>query len=68
MINFPTRSTDCDFHNPALVDLFISSNASVCFTLPFPSLGNSNHAVFLVSIDFPSNSKGNTPFHCIGYD
>ena len=36
------------------------------FTLAFPSLGN--HVVVSVSIDFPSNSQRDTPFHCIAYD
>ena len=34
----------------------------------FSSLGNSNHAVVSVSIDFPSNSQWDTPFHCIAYE
>ena len=34
--------------SPALLDLFISSNASICSTMAFPRLS--------VSIDFPSNS------------
>ena len=29
MVNFPTRIPDCDFHSPALLDLFISSDASI---------------------------------------
>ena len=31
-------------------------------------MGNSNHIVLSVSIDFPSNSKQNVPFQCIDYD
>ena len=34
----------------------------------FPSLGNSDRVVVLVSMDFPSNSKGDAPFHRIAYD
>ena len=30
MVNFPTRTPDCDFHSPALLDLFLSSDASIC--------------------------------------
>ena len=33
----------------------------------FPPLGSSNHVVS-VSIEFPSNSKQDAPFHCIAYD
>ena len=54
MVNIPTRIPDCGLHSPALLDLLISSNASICFTMAFPSLGNSDHVVVLVSIDFPS--------------
>ena len=33
IINFPTWISDCDSHSPALLDLFISSDASVCSTI-----------------------------------
>ena len=66
MANFPTRIPDCDSHSLALLNLFISSDASICFTMAFPPLGNSDHV--LVSNDFPSNSKRDAPFHRIGYD
>ena len=34
----------------------------------FPPLGNSNYVVVSVSIDFPTNSQRNAPFHSIAYD
>ena len=68
MVNFPTRIPDCDSHSPALLDLFISSDASICSTMAFPPLGNSDHVVVSVSIDFPSNSQQDAPFHHIAYD
>ena len=34
----------------------------------FPPLGNSDHVVVSVSIDFPLNSKGYAPFHRIAFD
>ena len=55
MVNFPTRIPDCDSHSPVILDLFISSDASICSLMAFPPLGNSDHLVFSVSIDFPSN-------------
>ena len=55
-VNFPTRIRDCDSHSPAFYDLFISSDASVCSTMAFPPLANSDRIVVSVSIDFPSNS------------
>ena len=57
MVNFPTRIPDCDSHSPAFLDLFISSDASICSTMAFPPLGNSDHVVVSVSIDFPLNSQ-----------
>ena len=67
IVNFPTRIPDCGCHSPALLDLFISSDASICSTTAFPPLGNSDHVVS-VSIDFPINLKQDTPFHGIAYD
>ena len=68
MVNFPTQIPDCDYHSPALLDLFISSEASICSTMVFPPLGSFDHIVVSVSIDFPSNSQWDSPFHCIAYD
>ena len=68
MVNFPTQIPDCDSHSPALLDLFLSSDASICSTMAFPPLGNSDHVVVSVSIDFPSNSLRDDLFHCIAYD
>ena len=36
--------------------------------MAFPPLGNSDHVVVSVSIDFPSNSQRDAPFHHIAYD
>ena len=68
MVNFPTWIPDCDAHSTALLDFFLSSDASICSTMAFPPLGNSDHVVVLVSIDFPTNSQQDAPFHCIAYD
>ena len=68
MVNFPTRIPDCGSRSPALLDLFLSSDASICSTMAFPPFGNSDHAVVSVSIDFLSNSKEDAPFHRIAYD
>ena len=54
MVNFPTRIPDCDSHSPALLDFFLSSDASICSTMAFPLLGNSDHVIVSVSMDFPS--------------
>ena len=40
IVNFPTWIPDCDPHNPALLDFFLSSDASICSAIAFPPLGN----------------------------
>ena len=68
MVNFATWTPDCDSHSPTLLDLFISSDASICSTMAFPPLGNSDHVTVSVFIDFPTNSQQDAPFHCMAYD
>ena len=63
MVNFPSWIPDCDSHSPALLDFFISSDASIFSKKAFPPLGNSDHVVVLVSIDFPMNSNQDAIFH-----
>ena len=50
MVNFPTRIPGFDSHGPALLDLFLTSDASICSTMAFPPLGNSDHVVVSVLI------------------
>ena len=57
-----------DSHSPALLNLFISSDASICSTVAFPPLGNSDHVFVSVSIDFRSNLQRDALFHSIAYD
>ena len=45
MVNFPIQIPNCDSQSLAHLDLFISSDASICCTMAFPPLGNSNHVV-----------------------
>ena len=66
MVNFPTPISDCDSHR--LLDLLLSSDASICSAMAFPPLRNSDHVVVSVSIDFPSNSQQDAPFYRIAYD
>ena len=67
IVNFPTWILDCDSHSPALLDFFLSSDPSICSTMALPPLGNSNHVVVSVSIDFLINSKQDSPFHCVAF-
>ena len=66
IINFPTQIPDSESHSPALLFIFLSSDASICSA--FPPLGNSDHVFVSVSIDLPINSKGDALFHRIAYD
>ena len=68
MVNFPTRIPDCDSRRLPLLDFFLSSDPSICSTMAFPPLGNTDHVVVSVSRDFPSNSQPDDPFHRIAYD
>ena len=68
MVNFPTWINDCGSYSLALLDIFLSSDTSICSTMAFPPLGNSDHVVISVSIDFPSNTQQDAFFHHIAYD
>ena len=63
IVNLPTRIPGYDFHSPALWDFFLSSDPSICSTMAFPLLGNCDHVVVSLSIDFPTNSQRDVPFH-----
>ena len=68
MVNFPTCIPDCGPHSLVLLDSVLSSDTSVCSTMVFPPLGNSDHVVVSVSIDFPSYPQWDAPFHHIACD
>ena len=46
----------------------LTSYASICSTMAFPSLQNCDPVVVSVSIEFPSNCKRDPLFHCIAHD
>ena len=68
MVNFPTWICRCGCHSPSFLDLFISSDDSICFSMAFPPLGNCDHVVVSVSIDFSIKWKQDALFHSIAYD
>ena len=68
MVNFPTRIPACSSYSPALPDSFLSSGASICSAKAFPALGNSDHVLASVSIDFLSNSQRDALFNCMHYE
>ena len=56
IVNFSTRIPDCDSHSPALLD----SHS--------PPVGNSDHVIVSVSIDFQIKSKQDAAFLRVTYD
>ena len=62
------RGSQTVTHSPALLDLLLSSDASICSTMAFLPMGNSDDVVVSTSIDFPSNSQQDPLFLCIAYD
>ena len=68
MMNFPTRIPDYDSPIPAILDLFLASDANICSAMAFPPSSNSDHVFVSVFIDFPSNSQLDALFHRMAYD
>ena len=67
IVYFPTHIPDCDSYSPAILDLFLFSEASICSAVAFPQLENSDHVAASISMDFPSNSTQDDPCHCIDH-
>ena len=63
VINFPTRFPDHGNSNPHLLDLFLTSNPSICNPSCISPLGNSDHAVVLIKISCLSRPTREAPFH-----
>ena len=57
MVIFPIQIPDCDPYIPALLDFFLSSDATICSITAFLPLENPDHVVFAVSIDFSNKLK-----------
>ena len=64
MDNFPTRILKYASDSLAFW-IYLSSGPSVCSTMTFPPLANSDHVVVSVSIYVPSNSQWDASFHRI---
>ena len=71
IVNLPTQIPDSDSNGPALLDLFLTSCASICSTMEFLFITKFWSCCCLsfhwLSIDFP-NCQWDAPFHCIAYD
>ena len=63
MVNVPIQIHDCDSHSPSLLHLLISSDPSICSTVAFLPLGNSDQIVVSIPIHFSLSVEGNAPFH-----
>ena len=68
MVNVPTQIPDCNSHSPDLLNFFLSSEDSICSTMVFHTLENSDQVVVSVSIDFLPYLQWDAPFHHIAYD
>ena len=67
MVNFPNWIPDCDSHSPALLDFFLSCDASISSAMAFQWF-SSGFQWLSMFIDFLSSWKRNALFHCIAYD
>ena len=76
VITFPSQTTLLRCLTFVLESLTVTPTALlfwiylgiICSSRAFPPLGNSDHVVVSVSIDFPTNSQWDAPFHRIAYD
>ena len=62
MVNFPTQIPDCDSHNPALLDLFLSSDASIYNTM------NIRFSIRWLSLYWETLIRLLSQFHPIAHD
>ena len=68
MVSFPTQIIDSNSQSPAVLDLLLFSDTSICSTMVFSPLVTSDHVVVSVFIGFLSSAQQHTLFHCIAYD
>ena len=68
VVNFPTWIPVCHSHSPALLNLFLWSDASIYSIMAFSPQGNSDQVAVSVFIDFTSNSHQDSLFHRIDHD
>ena len=68
LLTFPLKSLTVTLKGLLFwIHLFLL-DASICSTMVFPPLGNSDHVVVSISTDFLSNSTRDAPFHRIAYE
>lgn len=65
MVDCPTWIHDCLSHSFALLDIFLSSDLSICSAVVSSPLGNLDDVALSVSVNFLSKI---TPFDNLGFD
>ena len=68
IVDFPTCIPDSDTHRPALLDLFLTSRSWAMLCGAFAPLGNSDHVVVSVSVDFVAVSEKDVPYYHKAFD
>ena len=63
IVSSPTRIPDAPGQFPSLLDLYLTSDPDSSSASVLPPLGKSDHCVVSVSVDFPTKSSSETPFH-----
>ena len=62
-VDFVTRIPDRDDHSPSLLDLFLTSNPTICQTSSSSALGKSDHVVVNIQISLNTKAAQESPFH-----
>ena len=62
-VDFITRIPDRDDHSPSLLDLFLTSNPTICQTSSSSALGKSDHVVVNIQISLNTKAAQESPFH-----
>ena len=62
-VNFVTRFPDREDQSPSLLDLFLTSNPTICQTSSSSALGKSDHVVVNIQINLSVKDAQESPFH-----
>ena len=62
-VDFVTRIPDRDDHSPSLLDLFLTSNPTICQTSSSSALGKSDHVVVNILVNLNTKAAQESPFH-----
>ena len=62
-VDFVTRIPDRADHSPSLIDLFLTSNPTICQTSSSSALGKSDHVVVNIQINLCTKAAQESPYH-----